>query len=177
MSAQHKIDPSTRTYPSVHLFLNPSEQHQLDQLKEQYREKYHYLSVDLDVFVSVLISNQLKNKAVPFTSKQLDHLQQQKSLYEQRYQVEFIDLAYFLAHVIENHLKEDKHGQNAKITQLELVNTCQAIGNITDSNCYYSAGLTAKLATLNKPLHDITVGELIEQDTIFNASFNQMMEG
>ena len=177
MQKQHKIDPSTRNYPEVNLFLNPAEQHQLNHLKEQYREKYHYLSVELDVFVSVLISKQLENKTVPFTAKQLDHMEQQKTLYEQRYQVEFVDLADFIIHITQNHLKENKHVQSAKITQLELVNTCQAIGNITDSNCHYTAGLMAKLATLNKPLQSITLGEIIETDREYTASFNQMMEG
>jgi hypothetical protein len=177
MQAQHKINPSTRTYPEISLFLSPQEQLKLLELKEQYKHKFHYIKVDLDVFVSVLVSKQLENKSVPFTPKQLDHLKQQKALYEQRYQVEFTNLASFVIHVTENHLKENKPAQNAKITESELVNACQEIGNITDTNCHYTTGLTAKLTALKKPLLSITLGELIEAEQEYSTTYNQIMVG
>jgi hypothetical protein len=109
----------------------------------------------MDMFVSVLISNQLESKPSPFTPKQLQHLEQQKSLYEQRYQIEFIDLASFISYITDNHLHKNnnsnssnfggikKNTSNVEILPLELIETCQSIGIIADSNNQYTAGLTA----------------------------------
>ena len=128
MQAQHKIDPPyqpvqsilytgksrnlsrTQTYPEVSLFLSPVEQCQLNKLKEQYRVKFHYPKVALDIFVSVLISNHLK-------------------------------------------------GQKADKMSGEKISPLAIISNLSDLNYHYTADLTAKLATLNKPLQDITLGE------------------
>ena len=59
---------------------------------------------------------------------------------------------------------------------MELVKASETIGNIASSNCHYTAGLTAKLATLNKPLLLITIGELIAVHQEYSIFFNQIME-
>ncbi len=58
--------------------------------------------------------------------------------------------------------------------ELELLEVSQAIGKIADSNCHYTAGLAVKLATLNKPLQALTVGELLVINSEYNAEFNQI---
>jgi len=45
---------------------------------------------------------------------------------------------------------------------LELIDVAAEIGAICDSNATYQQGLSARLQEAGTPLHDLTVGELLD---------------
>ena len=121
---------------------------------------------------------QVDQLTIPFSPDEVQQLNQQRILYEKMNQVNFIDLGSFISHIVARQLQyESEENSHNKISEIQLIKASHTIGLISTSNCHYTAGLTAKLTTLNKPLQSITIGELIEQDKAFNVSFNQMMEG
>ncbi len=57
------------------------------------------------------------------------------------------------------------------ITHEELIDICQEIGTVAESNAAFTSGLTVALAC--KPLEDMTVAELLDVIRRCRKSYNQ----
>ena len=57
---------------------------------------------------------------------------------------------------------------------LHMVKVCSEVGNISDCNCHYQAGLYRGIKRTEKPIEELTVGELLKIHRSYTQSFNEM---
>ena len=57
-------------------------------------------------------------------------------------------------------------------TESELIDVCQELGGIAESNCHFTSGLAHRLEAGNVQLLEMKVGDLLSLSREYNKFFN-----
>lgn len=76
-----------------------------------------------------------------------------------------------------DHTQEPSISQGNTTPELELINICQQIGCIAESNAHFTAGLTLRIAETGKPVEQLTIAELLKIHRDHKEWFNSLFDG
>ena len=66
---------------------------------------------------------------------------------------------------------------DAENQHMELVEICQQIGRIAESNCHYTAGLARSIHAGGKSVEQLTIAELLQLNSDYKETFNRIHGG